>query len=696
MLKALPRRRGVAGAVLASLPSTKTSFDAFAMYGGLNLHTPQQSLKPGYARDAINFDCSIDGGYSRVDGYERFDGRPRPSDAATTLLTVTIGSPLAVGNSVNGQTSGATGVVSFISGNLVGVTKLVGTFLVAENFRVGVTVIGPITEVGSAPTSLTQAAQINLASANIYRADIGAVPGSGPVRGIFKFNGTLYAFRNNAGGTAAVLHRQSSGGWVAVTMPFVVQYTGGSGGASGPAEGATLTQGGVTAVIRRVLTRTGTWGGTGVGTLVIDTIAGGSFAAGAATATGGFTLTLGGAQTQVSFLPGGRFEFDIGNAGKGIRVYGADGINKGFEFDGTYVCPISTGMTADSPSHVKIHRKYLFFSFGSSAQNSSIADPYAWTVVTGANELLVNQTINAFLVMPGDQSTAALAIIYNDGFSILYGTGASSWNLVEYNFGVGGKAHSAASISSGYMFDDLGIVSVPAVQQFGNFSTVSLTQNIRGFTSARRTLVTESLVNREKSQYRLYFSDGYGLHLTVVNRKMIGVMPILYPNPVFCACNDESSIGIETSYFGSTNGFVYQIGPGTSFDGAAIEAYFVNAFAFQGNSQTDKDYRRLALELQGDGYAQFQVGWTLSYSDPDADQPILSTTVEAEAIPVLWDDFVWDEFEWDGRVIAPAYMELEGVGENISIGVAQNSALWPSYTINSAVMHYIERRIVRK
>jgi hypothetical protein len=43
-------------------------------------------LPPGIARRAANFECSITGGYTRIEGYERFDGRPSPSAAVYNPL----------------------------------------------------------------------------------------------------------------------------------------------------------------------------------------------------------------------------------------------------------------------------------------------------------------------------------------------------------------------------------------------------------------------------------------------------------------------------------------------------------------------------------------------------------------------------------------------------------------------------------
>ena len=51
------------------------------MQGGLNQVSPAITIPPGMVIDANNFEPSIYGGYSRMKGFERFDGQKSPSDA---------------------------------------------------------------------------------------------------------------------------------------------------------------------------------------------------------------------------------------------------------------------------------------------------------------------------------------------------------------------------------------------------------------------------------------------------------------------------------------------------------------------------------------------------------------------------------------------------------------------------------------
>lgn len=60
--------------------------DAYALMGGLNLVDPPMTIKPGYALAAENYEIGINGGYERLGGYERYDGRSAPSAQTYYIL----------------------------------------------------------------------------------------------------------------------------------------------------------------------------------------------------------------------------------------------------------------------------------------------------------------------------------------------------------------------------------------------------------------------------------------------------------------------------------------------------------------------------------------------------------------------------------------------------------------------------------
>jgi hypothetical protein len=672
------------------------SYDLVQLRGGLDLVTPTLSLPPGVARSSANFECSITGGYTRIPGYERFDGHDKPSDATYTIITCTITGSVAVGNTINGQTSGATGKVIAISGSNVVITRETGTFTVGENARVGITVFGVVTNnSGVSADGFTDATYRGLA-ADEYRTSIAAVPGAGSILGVFYFQGLVYAFRNNVGSSAANLYKSSAAGWVQVTFGKELAFN------TGTAEifdGNTVTgaSSGATGVVARVVLESGTWAsGDAAGRLILSSSTGTFTAAENLTVSAAVKAKAGGAATQITLSPGGRFETVQGNFGgaNNNRVYGCDGVNRAFEFDGTTFVPIATGMASDAPNRVAFHKQHLFLGFGSSLQFSSLGDPYQWSPILGAGELAMSEAITNLIPLPGDQTSGALAVYSRNTTSILYGTDSTTFQLSTYNTGTGALPYTAQNLDQSYALDDRGIMGLQSSLNFGNFVTSALTMQIRPFIASRLNLASCSAVNREKGQYRLFFSDGNGVYVTMLNGKQLGSMPVQFPNAALVSCEGENSDGTSAVFFGSSNGFVYQLDRGTSFDGQAISANCNLVFNSIGSPRILKRYRKASLEISGDSYSEIQFGYSLAYQSTALAQPV-DSTYENNLRPSDWDSFFWDNFVWDGAGLAPTEVLMEGTAENVSIRLSSVSAILEEFTINSIIVHYTPRRGLR-
>ena len=681
-----------------AMPAPQVQYDLVYLKGGLDLITPTLALPSGVAREAFNFEAAITGGYTRIAGYERFDGRPAPSAAIYSGLSMNLTGSIVVGNTIAGVTSGSTGVVIAVIGGDIYYTKASGPFLTGETIQVSAVNKGTVASLQTTGTLTTkQQAQFTNLAADVYRSDIGAVPGSGPVRGVIELQNTIYAWRNNVGGTAMAIYESSSSGWTLVPLGFEMSFN------TGTAEifqGDTVTgaTSGFSAVVTRVVLETGSWGaGTAAGRLIFAS-ATGSFTPGENLQVSAATKAVCvAAQTAITLLPDGRVELVLGNFGgvnNQLRAYGCDGVNRGFEFDGTVYVPIETGMATDVPTRVAVHKQHLFFAFGTSVQFSALGEPYQWTPLLGAGEIVQPEPVTCFVIQPGDQSTGALAI-YSDNYTyILYGTDSSNWNLVPYNTGAGAKPYSGQNLAQTYVFDDRGVITLQATLSYGNFDTAAVTLNIRPFTQVRRNLVTASVLNREKAQYRIFFSDGFGLYVTIANGQMLGAMPVSFPNSVFCITEAQTSAGEETSFFGSTNGYVYALDAGTSFDGETINARVELNYNSENMPRILKRYRRGSFELTGSGYCEFQFAYDLGYSSLYIGQTG-DVPYENSFSSSFWDSVFWDAFVWDGRTLAPTDVEIRGTGQNILLKISSDSDYFPPFTINSVILHYTARRGLR-
>lgn len=758
------------------MPQVQTQY--FPFNGGLDQVTPPIQMYNGGMRFGINVEIGVRGGYATAAGYERYDGKAKPSNAIYAILAVSLTGTVNVGDTVHNLASTATGKVIAVAANQLILTQVTGVFTTG-NLYVSAVLVGTNTgaqQENSASTAALHAAYTALA-ANVYRALIGQVPGSGPILGVHQYNGNVYAFRNNAAGTAAVMHKDSAAGWVPVTLgremsfaqrnstvtisiasPGVVSWAnhdlqagrrvffqttgalptgftagipyfvvspaagtfqlaataGGtpintSGTQSGVhtayliaeefEDGDTITgaDSGATAVAQRVLLRTSTWSGAPAGSIVFTSVTG-TFTSGEALLVGGTTrVSATSADTAITLLPNGRYEFrnwNFGSQRTTRRMYGVDGVNPGFEFDGTVYVPIHSGMTPDAPKFIEVHKNALFYSFQSSIQFSGPGEPYSWAPILGAGEFGCGDTVTGLLSVPGSESGGALAAKTKDGTFILYGNDATDFNLVPYSYEVGSEAYTLQLVNGVYCFDTNGITSLAQTQKFGSFVSGIASEKIQPYLNGKVGLASASCTVRKKNQYRLFFSDQEAVYVTFGDGKMLGMTIMTFPHDVACISSLEGVSGQEEIYFGSSDGYVRQAEIGTSFDGEPIN-WFVNlAFNHFNSPRLLKTFRKAAVEVTGLGYAEFSMSSSIGYASPEfATQ--LANALATSSSPFSWDFFVWDQFIWDGLALSPSEGDLYGTAENISLNFAGMSDAFQPITLNSAIIHYTSRRLLR-
>lgn len=673
----------------------------FPLGGGLDLVTPQIAMQAGKVFDAQNYEPEISGGYSRIDGFERYDGRTSPTSAKYWLMTVTVTGTFAVGNTITGGTSGATArVLAVLTGTLI-LGRVSGTFVINENLLVSAVSQGKATSTAQVygSTDPSDDADYALLAANDYRADITVVPGSGPIRGVAIYNDSVYAFRDNVGGTAGNMYKATTGGWVQVIFPYEFTF---STGAVAPVVGQTIkgATSGATGVVKAVLLRTGAWSGTGVGSIVYEMTAG-TFSSGELIKDSGLvttycTTTSVGA--QITRAPGGTVEYVNANftgSALTLKMYGVDGVNKAFEFDGTSYVPIRTGMATDTPTHVIFHKYSLFLSFSASVQFSAIGNPYGWTVVLGSGEIATGDVCTGFMPQGGNAAGSTLGIFTKTRTYMLYGSSSADYKLVASVFELGYAANTLQPVSNNtYGLTPRGIQGLITTLTYGDFDYESISFPIAPLMVAKRGLETCSTSLRQKDQYRLYFNDGTGIVMGLTGDKVNGIMPLNYGKVVRCITTQTLSTGREVTFFGSDDGYVYQDSVGTSFDGAPIEAWIRMAFNHSKSPQIRKRYRRGVLDVKPYGFSKIDISYDLGYGNPDVSPP-LSFSNKAIYVGGYWDQFTWESFTWDAKIYNTVSVSLTGIEKNISFLFYSNRAQDRKHTAQGITLMYTPTRAER-
>ncbi len=675
------------------LPPVNTMTEFFAFQGGLDLTTPALRVPAGSLIASMNYEPDSEGGYSRIGGFERYDGRARPSDATYQNVAATLTIIPAAGTTLTIGTATASFVMA-IDGGMV-ITNITGVVQVNTPITIaGPIVIGTTDALSLVLPSVTaeEDATYRVAAADVYRAFITVPPSSfGVIRGVNMYNGVLYCFRDNLAGTAGQMFAATAAGWVLVNLGEVVLFSNAN---ASVAEGDTLTQGGVSAVVARLFVETGSLAsGTNTGRMYITSRTGGNFTAGAATSTGGGALTLSGVQTAVTLPPGGRYEFDnynfIGSV-SGYRMYGVNGVGPAFEFDGSVFAPIKSGLTDDTPTYLKCHRRYLYLGKGSSVVNSSVGQPYRWVTADGAGETAVGDTITGFASLPGE----ALGIYCRNSSQALTGASTATWSLQIIRGDVGAVAYTVQTMSDTYSLDDRGVMSFKTTLSYGNFNDATLSRKIQPVINALRNKVVGAYVSRQKNIYTLLMNDGTTLNMGIRDGKLIGFTTGQYPFIPSCMCSQEDADGVERIFVGAADGFVYELGVGSTFDGEDIEAFIKIYYNHSRSPRVIKQYRKVVVEMSATLYSAIRYQPEFSYGTNEiASAALASLTVSGSG--GSWDIAYWDQFFWDSQDVNQPELDTVGSGMNIALTFYSKTKLDFGHVLQGAIIHFTPRRLQR-
>lgn len=693
---------------------TNYAVDIAPCKGGLDLVTSPIQIPKGRLIACQNYEADYRG-YRRFDGYERFDGRPKPSKASYWVMNFDAGqTAISEDDTVTGATSGATGIAlqdatvssgswggNDAAGELI-LYNVSGTFQDNENLEVSASTVavadGVATEGGASTDALNDT--YTQAAIEKRRDAISAITGSGDILGIFTLSGTVYAVRNNAGGTAAQMWQATASGWTQKTFGHTLDFD--SGATAEIVEGETISGGtsGATATVERVVLQDGAWSGTAEGYFVLSGISGTFQAAETVTGgTSGGTASAGGAQSAITLPPGGKYRavrhnfFGTSNL---KRVYFVNGEGYAHEWDGTVLAPIRTGLSSslDKPKHIAILSNHLFLGYdGGTMQFSSTGLPLVFDATTGAGEVGVGDDITG---MKGFTKNSMVATARN---KVVYVTG-SDVNDFQVNFvseDSGGVSDTLEAVGSPMFLDDRGVRRLEAVQAYGDWRIGTITSLVEPFIRQKRTnSVTPVGVQRVRSKdiYRLFYDDATVLSIFVGEKYPACMRLSLGFTPTVVVSSEDAS-GNEILLAGDGSGYVYEMDAGTSFDGEEIEAFIRFAFMHQGSPNQNKRYHNLEIEADLDGdNVELSLSSDFSYGNPN------NSSGEEQSVDIyggggFWNTMFWNQFHWSSQIQGQASAELQGIGTNVSPVIMSDATYEEPHTLTSMRVNYTPRRQVR-
>jgi hypothetical protein len=579
------------------------------------------------------------------------------------------------------------------------------------------------------PSDSTEAATIIA-----RREAILPVPGTGPVRGVWVFDGAVYAFRDQTA-TQAGMFKSTAGGWVQQTFSYKLSFTAGE---TEILEDDLVT--GVTslafATVDRVVLRSGTWAvapdNTAEGYLIVHGVSG-TFSAGEQITSSGGEATMV-AIEAVALLAGGQYEFTNHNfygAAERTRMYFVNGVDTAFEWTGTSLNPIFTGVTSgdstevdlllmpeapialgetllsggaspgdsivmaagfDSPSYIAHFKNHLFLGFSSGTMlNSSIGEPLEFSTTSGAGEISFGDGITGML----SAASTSLLIFGQNRIEYLTGADTTTFELNPISDSSGAQPYTAQLMDTPMFLDDGGVRSLPTTAAFGDWRLGTVTQSIESLIRQKRdSLITPvtSMRVKAKDQYRLFWSDGTGITI-YIGRKNPETLPFNLPIEVFCSCAGEVDNGRGDRLFvGCQDGYVYEMNRGTSFDGQPISSYIRLPFAAAKSPQQHTRWTKVSFEISTPDDITMGVSFEVDYargdggegvdSDVDGGSPIVTTDAYADV-------------DWTQPVQGRLEYHLSGIGPNIATTLRHSSAIAQQHTISSQTYNFSRRRLKR-
>src|SRR5262245_27095454 len=345
------------------------------------------------------------------------------------------------------------------------------------------------------------------------------VPGTGPVRGVWVYDGAVYAFRDQPDNTAGMF-RATLGGWAKQAFGDRLEF-GSATHEFTAGEFVTGATSGAYATIARAVLREGVYDGSASGYLVVTGIVG-TFAS-----QENISSTLGGAGIGLGTNPivlqaGGRYDFlnhNFYGAAYRERMYFANGVDTAYEYNGTVMAPALTGQSAgtgfnytflqaalppisnaedifadngdqiamsalfDAPAYVAQYKNHLFLGYPSgSLVNSSLGEPLQYITTTGAGEISFGEPLTGLL----SAASTALVIFGQNRIEYLTGSDSSTFQMQPLSDSSGAQPYTAQMMDQPVFLDDGGVRSMVSTSAFGDWRMGSLTQAIEKLTRLKR------------------------------------------------------------------------------------------------------------------------------------------------------------------------------------------------------------------
>lgn len=602
-----------------------------SLKGGLDLSSSPLEVNPGYLRDGLNFFESTEGGYERVGGYERFDGKFAPSDDEYWTLrfdswdthvtdivastTITVGSQTFYVLEVDAVSEPDTAVVQacHMTGTIP--TDLDVSPVNWDGVSSLVSITLRDTDTDSEDEALMEAAW------TYTRSLIGVVPGTSAYpAGILQIDDTVVAFKNDS--TTPKVYYSSASGWVEGNIGRVAEITGYTADSVLPGE--TIDSGAF--VVMGVCAWYDTSGlpdVTKAWFVLAPTTGTAAPATGANTASGGASFTIASVIQPINafgeYIEYRNYNF-LSNP-EDLSSYLCDGTNLPMCWSPQYktLLPISTNfnsLSGQMATEIIIHNERLMYATGTGTFASSEPGlPYNFSGEYGAAEIGVGGIITS---MEGADSEH-LIVYTGSSAKRLLGSDNTNWQFIPAAGNVGSQRHGTQKLDDIFSFNSRGVTALRRTDTEGGYAGGSVSHHIQKLIKTLNVGLQCSTSIPSKEQVRWYFDNGTFLVMTrmpSVDGFRYSFTQGYYPDRVVRgACTEVWSDGSERTFFVSDDGYVYEAEKGTTFDGASIYAFIDLQSNHLGSPGQDKGFKRVFFEAHSENYAILTLTYNVNYGE---------------------------------------------------------------------------------
>ena len=577
--------------------------------GGLisNLSPLQHGMqKPSSARILSNFEPSVQGGYRRIEGYTKFDDSIVPYYGEPKIhgTVASGGTSIVLGNIDIAPTSGDTFT---IAGNAqVYEVNVVTTTDLSNYKRVSLTFVRTGTSTNTLVAEATDKAAVTFQT------------GSGDIEGLLAFEDTAIASRGNNIWKSA----GAASGWTRINVPsygtITANGTNNSGASSISMAGLTAKpQAGDTftiAGIANIYTVTADATGTGTQTINVNPNL-------AAAVSSNQAITF----LSTSRVSMGRHRFTTFNFAGTETLIGVDGTNAPFKYNGSALTVFNDAPSdVVGSSHVVNFKNRILYGKGSTLTYTTDFDETDFTAASGAGNINVGSVITGLIVF-----REQLIIFSERSIHRLVGSSESDFQLQPITLDIGCVHEDTIQEIGGdilFLGPD-GIRSLSGTDKIGDFGLAVVSKEIQDEVTnfVNRNQTFSSLVVREKSQYRIFgfntsitASSAQGLLATQLQEGLAwGELRGIRAKEASSNLNG----GAELAIFGNTDGYIYKMESGNSFDNGNIIATFATPFIPITDPRVRKTLYKMHLytDPQGSFNSDFQLKY--DFNDPDVVQP---------------------------------------------------------------------------